>query len=207
MIVLGLTGSIGMGKTTTAGILHQLGLPVHDADATVHKLLGKGGEAVPFVAAAFPEVYDKKKKNIDRRKLGTIVFTDSGEKEVLEGILHPLVIKQQKRFLLAVKNSGARIAVLDVPLLFETGVDSLCDYTLCVTAPYLIQKQRVLSRSGMTEEKFLDRLSNQLPDMEKRQMSDFVVQTGLGRAYTYRQLRSIVSGLVGGSREYARNSA
>ncbi len=195
MIIVGLTGSIGMGKTTAGRILQHLGLPVHDADACVHSLLSPGGEAVPFVSAAFPEAKGENGR-IDRHKLGLIVFADPEKRKELEQILHPLVRRQQKRFLLATSVRGSKIAVLDVPLLFETGVYRGCDYTVCVTAPYFIQKQRVLSRPGMTEKKFRDRLNSQLPDIDKRKMADFVVQTGLGKAYTYRQLRAVIDRIL-----------
>ncbi len=193
MIVLGLTGSIGMGKTTAAGILRNLGLPVHDADVAVHELLSSGGEAVPFVAAAFPEAWKESAKKLDRHKLGIIVFSDPRKRDYLEKILHPLVRRRQKRFLMAAHARGSRIAVLDVPLLFETGVYKSCDYTVCVTAPYFLQRQRVLTRPGMSEEKFRARLRSQLPDIEKRRMADFVVHSGLGKAYSYRQLKNIIN--------------
>jgi dephospho-CoA kinase len=193
MLVFGLTGSIGMGKTTAAGILQQQGLPVHDADAAVHAMLRRGGEAVPFVAAAFPETWDHRKREINRYKLGMIVFEDAGKRKELELILHPLVIKQQKRFMLSAQSVNTDAVVLDVPLLFETGVNKNCDYTICVTAPYFIQRQRVLSRPGMSEEKFIKRLESQYADIEKRRMADFVVQTGLGKGHTYKQLLNIVN--------------
>ncbi|NCC22850.1 MAG: dephospho-CoA kinase [Alphaproteobacteria bacterium] len=200
MIVLGLTGSIGMGKTTAANMLRTLGLPVHDADAEVHALLSPGGAAVSDVAQAFPEAYDARSGGIDRHKLGLVVFANPGERRRLERILHPKVRAAQTSFLKNVRKHGADMAVLDVPLLFEYGVYRKCDCTICVNAPYFIQKMRVLARPGMTEEKFLRRLASQLPDAEKRRMADFVVQTGIGKAHTFRHLKCIVTSLRKGGR-------
>jgi dephospho-CoA kinase len=195
MIVIGLTGSIGMGKTTAANMLGHMGYPVHDADGEVHKLLGPGGAAVPFVAAAFPDSYERKTGRIDRHKLGQTVFDDPEKRRYLESILHPLVRRAQKRFLYLASRSGARAAILDVPLLFEYGVYKSCDMTICVSAPAFLQKLRVLSRPGMTDDKFRARLKSQLPDIEKRRMADYVVQTGCGKADTYRQLQKIMTSI------------
>jgi dephospho-CoA kinase len=185
MKVLGLTGSIGMGKTTAALLLRQLGVPVHDADAAVHRLLGKGGAAVPAVAAEFPGVV--RDGAVDRPALGARVFGDPEAMRRLERILHPLVRQDSARFLKA--------AVLDVPLLFEVGRDRDCDATLVVSAPPFVQRARVLARPGMTERRFGEVLARQMPDAQKRRRADFVVPTGLGRRLTLRRLRRVLKDL------------
>ena len=195
MIIIGLTGSIGMGKSTAAAMLRELGVPVHEADAEVHNLLESGGKGAIAVAAAFPPnayaaIY-KSQNSVDRKKLGEIVFHNDQERIMLESILHPLVREAQDQFIRHQKSLGHNIAVLDIPLLFETGRETALDYTIVVTAPYFIQKMRVLSRPGMSEEKFWAILKRQMPDVEKRARADFIVHTGLGRAYTMRQLKSI----------------
>lgn len=195
MIVIGLTGSIGMGKTTAANMLRVMGCPVHEADRAVHDILAGDGAAIHAVAMTFPEAYDRTKNAIDRSKLRAALGDDPEKWQALEDILHPLVVASEMKFLRDAKNKGAAIAVLDIPLLFETGAEARLDYTICVTAPPFIQRQRVLSRSGMTEEDFAFRLSRQMPDVEKRARADFVVQTGLGRAHTGQALRKILRSL------------
>lgn len=195
MIVIGLTGSIGMGKSTAAEMLSRMGLPVHDSDAEVHRLLGRDGAAVPMVGAMFPETHDKVWRKIDRAKLGAIVFKDPQALADLESVLHPMVRAAQSRFLRAARRRGAKAAVLDVPLLFETGSDLFCDFTICVSAPYFLQRQRVLAR-GLPEEEFHRRLTSQMSDHEKRLRADFTVQTGLGMAYSRRALQKIVREIV-----------
>jgi dephospho-CoA kinase len=193
MKVLGLTGSIGMGKTTAALLLRQLGVPVHDADAAVHRLLGKGGAAVPAVAAEFPGVV--RDGAVDRTTLGARVFGDPEAMRRLERILHPLVRQDSARFLKAARVRGARVAVLDVPLLFEVGRDRDCDATLVVSAPPFVQRARVLARPGMTERRFAEVLARQMSDAQKRRRADFVVPTGLGRRPTLRRLRRVLKDL------------
>ncbi|HVG80924.1 MAG TPA: dephospho-CoA kinase [Methylomirabilota bacterium] len=190
MKVLGLTGSIGMGKTTAALLLRRLGVPVHDADAAVHRLLGKGGAAVPAVAADFPGVV--RDGAVDRKALGARVFGDREAMRRLERILHPLVRQDSARFLQRARRGGARVAVLDIPLLFEVGRDRDCDATLVVSAPPFIQRARVLARPGMTERRFGEVLARQMPDLQKRRRADFVVPTGLGRRLTLRRLRCVL---------------
>ncbi len=192
MIVIGLTGSIGMGKTTAANMLRTMGLPVHEADACVHALLGPGGKAVAEVAKAFPKAYDKKTNAMSRYQLGLIVFKDPQKRRLLESILHPHVRRAQSRFVRECRRKGFKMAVLDVPLLFEYGVAKKCDVTICVSAPYFLQKQRVLKRPHMTEERFKQRLANQIPSRKKERLADYVVKTGGGKACTFRQLRKIV---------------
>jgi dephospho-CoA kinase len=190
MKVLGLTGSIGMGKTTAALLLRRLGVPVHDADAAVHRLLSKGGAAVPAVDAEFPGVV--RKGAVDRKALGARVFGDAEAMRRLERILHPLVRQDSARFLKEARKRGARLAVLDVPLLFEVGRDRDCDATLVVSAPPFVQRARVLARPGMSERRFHEVLARQMPDAEKRRRADHVVPTGLGRRLTLRRLQRVL---------------
>jgi dephospho-CoA kinase len=191
MIVLGLTGSVGMGKSTAAAMLRRLGVPVHDADATVHRLMARGGPAVAAVAKAFPDVR-RKDGGIDRTALGRRVFADAKALQRLERILHPLVRQSQRRFLDAARARRAPLVVLDVPLLFEGGGAALCDKVMVVSAPPAVQRARVMARPGMTEARFRAILAKQMPDREKRRRADYIVPSGLGRALTYRKLKRIV---------------
>lgn len=176
MIVLGLTGSIGMGKSTTAQMFKNNGIPVHDADASVHSLYS--GIAVPLIEAAFPGTTDK--NGVDRNKLGKIVVGDEQQMKILEAIIHPLVRKEEETFLSTAKNNGALLVILDIPLLFETGGDKRVDGIVVVTAPFAVQKQRVLAREGMSEAKFAAILERQYPDEEKRKKADFIIDTSKG---------------------------
>lgn len=195
MIVIGLTGSIGMGKSTAADMLRTMGVPVHDSDAAVHGLLARGGAGVAPVAARFPEAFNHKAQAIDRAALGKVIFADDDKRRALEGILHPLVRSAQDAFIRAQQRAGRDMVALDIPLLFETGAEQRVDVTIVVTAPAHIQRQRVLARPGMTEEQFQARLSRQMSDAEKRRRADYVVQTGIGRAHTQRALVCIVNKL------------
>lgn len=190
MIVIGLTGSIAMGKTTAAGILRRMGLPVHDADAAVHRLLRKGGTAVAAVEQAFPgTVLDGA---VDREALGRHVFRDLEGLQRLEAIVHPLVRADSDDFLRRCARRRVPMAVLDIPLLFETGRDRDCNTTILVSAPAFLQAQRVLRRPDMTERRLADIRARQMPDHEKRRRADFVVHTGLSRRETLRQFAGIV---------------
>ena len=191
MIVLGLTGSIGMGKSTAARMLAAMGAPVCDSDAVVHRLLGKGGAAVPAIDGAFPGVV--RDGAVDRRALGAAVFGNPDALKRLEAILHPKVQEAQRIFLRKAAQRRVKVAVLDIPLLFETGGERRVDRTIVVTAPFLVQKARVLARPGMTPEKFAGILARQMPDAEKRRRADFVVNTGDGRRSTRRALREIIA--------------
>ena len=191
MIILGLTGSIGMGKTTAAKMLRGLGLPLFDADQAVHRLMAPGGAAVEEVEAAFPGVRGAA-GGIDRALLGRRVFGDRDALIRLEQILHPIVRAGEYRFLARARAQRRPLAVLDIPLLFETGGERRCDYVLVVTAPAFLQRQRVLRRQGMSESRLAAILTKQMPDREKRRRADFVVQTGLGRNLTLHRLRGIV---------------
>ncbi len=202
MIVLGLTGSIGMGKTTAAKMLRRMGLPLHDADLAVHRLLAKGGAAVAAVEAAFPGVVAD--GAVDRERLGAQVFEDRAALKRLEGILHPAVRRTTRAFLGRHGRAGRSLVVLDVPLLFETGGESLCDAVVVVTAPPFVQRARVMARRGMTPARFQAILAKQMPDREKRRRADFVVNTGLSKATTLRQLRAIVTLLRRRPQRYRR---
>lgn len=190
MIVIGLTGSIAMGKTTAAGMLRRMGLPVHDADAAVHRLFGQGGAAVAAVEAAFPGTV--RDGAVDRAVLGRRVFQEHEALDQLEAIVHPLVREDANRFLRRCARRRVPIAVLDIPLLFEAGRDRDCDATVLVSAPGFLQAQRVLRRPGMTRRRLAEIRARQMPDVEKRRRADFVVRTGLSRRETLRQLARIV---------------
>jgi dephospho-CoA kinase len=194
--VIGLTGSIGMGKSTAAAMLRRLGCPVHDADAAVHRLTGPGGPAVAEIAAAFPEAVktaEDGRRAVDRPALGKAVFGDPAALKRLEAILHPKVAAERDRFLKQARIVGRRCAVLDIPLLFETGGERHCDHVIVVTAPPVIQAQRVLRRPGMTPQKLRDIRARQMPDPEKRKRANTVVWTSLGRAPVLRQLANTLS--------------
>jgi dephospho-CoA kinase len=194
VIVLGLTGSIGMGKSTAARMLRRLGVRRFDADAVVHRLLGAGGNAVAAGEQAVPGVRDDAGA-IDRRRLGTRVFGDSAALRRLEAILHPIVRRAEHRFVALARARRERLVVLDIPLLYETGAPERCDYVLVVSAPARVQRERVMRRPGMTERRFASILRAQMPDREKRRRADFVVPTGLGRGVTFRRLRRVVAEL------------
>lgn len=179
MIVIGLTGSIAMGKSETARMFRRLGVPVFDSDAQVHRLLGPRGGAVKAVAAAFPGVV--KSGAIDRQALGAKVFGDARARQRLEAILHPMVRRAQSRFLGAAARRRERLVVLDIPLLFETGAAARLDAVAVVSAPGFIQRQRVLARPGMSESKLAGILAAQMPDEEKRRRADFIIPTGRGK--------------------------
>jgi dephospho-CoA kinase len=190
MIVLGLTGSIAMGKSTAAAMLRSMGVPVHDSDAAVHLLTGPGGLAVPAIEAAFPgSTVDGA---VDRRRLGSQVFGDPAALARLEGILHPLVYARTYAFLCREARRRAPVVVLDVPLLFETGGQARCDQVIVVSAPTFLQRARALRRPGMTERKLQGILARQMPDVEKCRRADRVIPTGLGRAATFHALDQAV---------------
>ncbi|MGZ8322707.1 MAG: dephospho-CoA kinase [Rhodoplanes sp.] len=191
MIVIGLTGSLGMGKSATALMFAEAGVPVHDADATVHRLYE--GDAVEPIQAAFPGVTSTGR--IDREKLGACVLNDAAALKRLEAIVHPLVRREEERFLAEAEARGARCAVLDIPLLFETGADQRVDVVVVVSAPFEEQRRRVLRRPGMTAERFESLLVKQLPDAEKRQRADFVVDTSQGFDSARAQVRAILQNL------------
>ena len=194
MIIIGLTGSIGMGKTTVAGILKKLGYPVYSADEAVHHVLKKGGKAVKAVAKIFPE--SLKRGAIDRKILGKIVFGQPRKLRQLEKIIHPLLRDIERKFLQKARKKKAPAAILEIPLLFETGADKRCDITLCVTAPAAVQRARVLARKGMTKEKLKAILARQMSNKEKCAKADYVVPTGTSRRDTEKFLRKLFDELL-----------
>ncbi|CAN7693028.1 dephospho-CoA kinase [Bosea sp. LjRoot9] len=190
---LGLTGSIGMGKSTTAAFFRARGVPVHDADACVHALYR--GRAAPLIGAAFPGVV--RDGVVDRARLSAAVVGQAEALKRLEGIIHPLVREEEEAFLGNSRKAGAGLVVLDIPLLLETGGQGRCDAVLVVTAPAEIQRARVLARPEMTEEKFAAILARQMPDAQKRRHAHFLVDTGGGLLAAQRQVGSILSVLAG----------
>lgn len=178
MILLGLTGSIGMGKSTTAQMFADLGAVVWNADAAVHALYGLGGDAVAPIEAAFPGVVVD--GAVDRVRLAEALGRDADAFERLEAIVHPLVALSRKDELEAAEQRGVRLAVLDIPLLFETGGDAAMDAVVVVTADPEVQAERVLARPGMTRERLDAILERQTPDAEKRRRADFIIDTGQG---------------------------
>jgi dephospho-CoA kinase len=206
VIILGLTGSIGMGKSTAAAMLRRLGVPLFDADAEVHRLLGRGGAAVREVEAAFPGVRGEA-GHIDRQHLAQRVFGHPEELRRLEGILHPMVRAAERRFVAQARARHEPLIVLDIPLLFETRGTGRCDYVLVVSAPARLQRGRVMRRRGMTARRFGEIIGAQLPDSEKRRCADFVVLTALSKAATFRRLHAIVEELRYGKRPRRRRLA
>lgn len=188
MIVLGLTGSIGMGKSTTSDMFVQRGVPVHDADASVHALYR--GAAAPLIEAAFPGTTTN--GTVDRTALSVHVVGKPDAFAELESIIHPLVRTANAEFRERSKQAGKRVCIVDVPLLLETGGDNRVDAVIVVTADALVQRERVLSRIGMTEDRFNSILAKQMPDAEKRQRAHFVIDTGLGFASAERQVDAIM---------------
>ncbi|MGH6878718.1 MAG: dephospho-CoA kinase [Rhizomicrobium sp.] len=192
-VVVGLTGSIGMGKTETAGMFARLGIPVHDADAAVHRLYEPGGRAIAAIADAFPDCVQKGR--VERARLSARVHSDKIAFARLEAIVHPLVAQEQQAFIEQATARRADIVVLDVPLLFETGAQSRMDAVVVVSAPGEIQRVRVLARPGMSEEILDHILQRQMPDVDKRTRAQFVVETGNGFDHAFGQVESIVSAL------------
>ncbi len=190
MILLGLTGSIGMGKTETAKMFRSLGVPVWDADAAVHALYAKGGAAVAPIGAAFPGVVVD--GAVDRAALTRAIAGDAAAWKRLEQIVHPLVGAGQAAFLADARAGGHGLVVLDIPLLFETGGERRVDYVAVVSAPADLQRARVLERPGMTAAKLDEILSKQVPDADKRARADFVVPTDQGLEHALRHVREIV---------------
>ena len=193
MLKLALTGSIGMGKSETARMFAELGIPVFDADATVHRLYAPGGDAVAAVEAAFPgTVVDGQ---VDRARLGERVLSDSDAIARLEAIVHPLVRREEQTFLKQASAAGADIILLDIPLLFETSGESRADRIVVVSAPADVQRERVLARPGMAEQKFEAILAKQVPDAEKRARADYVIETNRGLDDARNQVKRLVDEL------------
>jgi dephospho-CoA kinase len=191
MLRLGLTGSIGMGKSTTAQMFRDEGLTVIDSDAVVHELYR--GEAVPLIERAFPGTTDE--GQVDRKKLSAYLAAHPEDFKLLEAIVHPLVRRKEIETISEAEKSGADMIVLDIPLLFESGTESRVDKTVVVTCDPDIQRARVLARPGMTEEKFQMILKRQMPDVEKRKRADFLIDTGKGFDHARAEVRKIVKAL------------
>ena len=197
-LVIGLTGSIAMGKSVTAQMFRRLRVPVFDADAEVHRLVEKGGQAVAAVGAAFPSAM--RGEVIDRQVLGEYIFANSSSLQVLEGILHPLVANARSRFLNRACASRVAIVVVDVPLLFETGGEHRCDAVVVVSAPGFLQRQRAMARPNMSEGKLDAIIAQQIPDRIKRRRADFVISTGTGKRAVLIAIRRILKTIVASTR-------
>jgi dephospho-CoA kinase len=189
MRVIGLTGGIGMGKSAAAAALRRLGLPVFDADAAVHRLQAPGGAALPAIARAFPGTVQDGR--LDRASLRAAVLGDAAALRRLEAILHPMVRAAERRFLARARAQGHRLAVLDIPLLFETGGGDRADIVVVVSAPPAVQRQRVRAR-GRSDSEIEAIIARQMPDAEKRRRADVVIRTGLSRHHSQRHLRRLV---------------
>jgi dephospho-CoA kinase len=203
MLRLGLTGSIGMGKTATAGMFRELGAPVYDADAAVHGIYAPGGRAVGPVSEAFPGVLDGQ-GGIDRAALRQVVIGDGDGMERLEQIVHPLVGLSQVEFLQQAERNREPYVVLDIPLLFETGGVARCDHVAVVSAPASLQRERVLARQEMNEAQFEAILTKQVPDSEKRARADFVISSAFGFEFARAHVQAIhelMIRLAGGARD------
>ncbi|CAN0462505.1 unnamed protein product [Phaeothamnion confervicola] len=198
MRILGLTGSIAMGKSTAATMLRRMGVPVHDSDAAVHALTQPGGAAIPHITLAFPEIAAG--GGIDRKELSRRAFDDPAVLRRLEEILHPMVRAETARFLKQQRARSANLIVLDVPLLLETGGEKRCHAVAVVSAPRMVQLERALSRPGMSLRKLHGIEARQMPDGEKRKRADFVIPTGLGRRATWVALKKAVRKLRGSVR-------
>lgn len=194
MIKLGLTGSIGMGKSTTAAMFKEAGAAVFDADAAVHTLYAKGGAAVPIIRAVFPDAV--KNGMVVRERLAVYLHSDPLHFQVLESFIHPLVGDMRAIAIEKAKAEGLKLIVFDVPLLFETGGDKRVDKTVVVSASAKTQQHRVMSRAGMSKEKFNSILSRQMPDSEKRVRADYIIMTDKGLDFARKQVQTIMTDLL-----------
>ena len=194
-VILGLTGSIGMGKSATAAMFARHGVPVHDADAAVHALYGAGGAAAAVIGAAFPGTLDPDGA-VDRTRLRETVIGAPERLAALEALVHPLAQAAARDFL--ARQAGAPLVLLDIPLLFETGAEARCDRVLVVTAPPEVQRARVLARPGMDAATFEAIRAKQLPDAEKRARADFILDTSLGFAHAEAEVAAVIRQLTTG---------
>ncbi len=198
LFVLGLTGSIGMGKSAVARMFARYGVPVHDADQVARMVTAPDGLAVPALRRLVPDCFTG--NVLDRAALAARIFKDPSLKKDIEGIIHPLVQQAEKEFLIRARQAGARLVVLDIPLLFETGAEMRVDAVAVVTAPASVQRARVMRRPGMTREKLAAILAMQMPDGDKRQRADFIIPTGGRLRDTVTVVKSLIWAL-----KYARN--
>ena len=195
MFLIGLTGSIGMGKSLTASLFQKEGVPVYDADAAVHSLYEKDGAAVAPIGALVPEaIIDGA---VDRAILGQHVLKDGEKLKALEAIVHPLAGEAQMEFLLRNEKAGTKVVVLDIPLLLEGNGEKFVDSVVVVSAPYDLQRARVLARPGMSEERFVDILAKQVPDAEKRKRAEFIVDSSISVEDAHAQVRVILEAIEG----------
>ena len=194
MVVIGLTGSIAMGKSATSKIFKSYGVPVFNADDCVHQLIGPNGKLVSLIGQRFIGTLEKNKSSqyINRVKLGNIVFKDKKKKKELESIIHPQVSIERKKWKEQAQRQRSKAICYDVPLLYETKGEKLCNFVVVVSAPLFVQKHRALNRPDMTEKKFNDILKNQISDKEKRKRADFIVNSGLGYRFARNQVHNIL---------------
>jgi dephospho-CoA kinase len=197
MKIIGLTGSIGMGKSTTAGMFEALGVPVFDADAAVHTLYAPGGRAVPLIRAVFPDAIGVD-GGVNRKRLREHMRADPLYLDVLSSFVHPWVAEMRTDFMAEAVAQHAEAVVFDIPLLFETGGDAQVDVTVVVTAPHDIQRKRVLARPGMTVDLFESLLVRQMPDAEKRKRADFIISTAEGLEATQARVKGVLADILAG---------
>jgi dephospho-CoA kinase len=193
--IIGLTGSIGMGKSTTAQMFADLGVPVFDADAAVHALYAPGGKAVPLIRAVFPDAVSSK-GGVDRKILAAHMRSDPLNLKVLTSFIHPWVGESRAAFLEKAKSENAKVVLFDIPLLFETGGDKKVDVTVVVTAPAEVQRARVMARPGMSEAQFEHILSQQMPDAEKRKRADYVISTAEGLEAARARVQTVLNAII-----------
>lgn len=193
LIIVGLTGSIGMGKSTTANLFRDAGIPVFDSDAMVHRLQARGGEALPLIEAEFHGVV--KDGELDRQALGDVVFKSPDKLKRLEGIMFPLLHERRRNFFAHALRSGADMVIVDVPLLFETGGDQAVDFVVVVDAPAEVQRARVLDRDGMTPEKFENILEKQMPNRDKVTRADYIIDTNNGIEAAATQVANVIAAI------------
>ena len=192
-----------MGKSTVASLFAHCGVPVHDSDKATHRAYEPKSPVFSEIARAFPKSWDRKTRTIDRQKLGQIVFADPDHRKTLENIIHPYVWSEQAKFISLHQKLGTDVALFDIPLLYETHSQARFDYVVVATAPDTLQRQRALSRPGMSEEKFQRIRASQMPNAEKVALADFVVHTGLGKAFSMREVKSILAHIRGEGKTHA----
>ena len=198
MIIIGLTGSIAMGKSATSKIFKSYGVPVFNADDCVHQLIGPNGKLVSLVGHMFKGTLVKSNniEYINRVKLGSLVFKDKKKRNELERIIHPQVSIERKKGREQAQRQRSKAICYDVPLLFETKGEKFCNYVVVVSAPYFVQRYRALNRANMTEKKYNDILKNQISDKEKRKRADFIVNSGIGHRFTRNQVHNIILRII-----------